>query len=293
LTTQKAQQDRQAIEQPGRRARVSQAAGLVLRLLVAAGLAVDAYVHADLAPLYAGIHASISQGDLFRIEAGVSAAAALIVLVVCRRIGFGLAFVVSASALGAILLYRYVNVGQLGPLPNMYEPSWFGEKTLAAVAEAAAVVLSAGGLVWQLRHRQPGRGGRLIGSLALAAGLLAGLAVAGFTGHGGTAPASPAASAAGAATGGQQTTIVGNNSLRFAPMKIHLHTGKVRITLKDSGAYPHNIVIPALHVTSPTVTGDPGGLQITFTVTFAHPGSYRFYCQYHVSAGMTGTFVVS
>src|SRR5579872_1706957 len=37
---------------------------LVLRLLVAAGLAVDAYVHADLAPVYAGIHASISQGSL-------------------------------------------------------------------------------------------------------------------------------------------------------------------------------------------------------------------------------------
>jgi plastocyanin len=290
LTTQKAQQDRQAIARPGTRERIPQVAGLVLRLLVAAGLAVDAYVHADLAPLYAGIHASISQGDLFRIEAGVSAAAALIVLVVGRRTGFGLAFVVSASALGAILLYRYVNVGQLGPLPNMYEPSWFGEKTLAAVAEAAAVVLSAGGLLWQIRHRQPARGGRLIGSLAMAAGLLAGLAVAGFTGHGTSAPASPPASAA---AGGQQTTIVGNNSLRFAPMKIHLHTGKVRITLKDSGAYPHNIVIPALHVTSPTVTGDPGGLQTSFMVTFAHPGSYRFYCQYHVSAGMTGTFVVS
>jgi hypothetical protein len=63
--------------------------------------------------------------------------AALIVLVVGRRTGFGLALAVAGSALGAILLYRYVNVGQLGPLPNMYEPAWFTEKTTAA-AEAAA-----------------------------------------------------------------------------------------------------------------------------------------------------------
>jgi plastocyanin len=262
----------------------------VLRLLVAAGLAVDAYVHADLAPVYDGIRASISQGDLFRIEAGVAAAAALIVLVAGRRAGFGLAFAVSASALGALLLYRYVDVGRLGPLPNMYEPSWFGEKTVAAVAEAAAVVLSAGALLWQVRHRQAARGGRWLGSLAVAGGLVAGLAVAGFAGPGAGAPASAPAHVA---AGGQQATITGNNSLRFVLMKVHLHTGRVRITLKDSGAYPHNIVIPALHVTSPTVTGDPGGAQTSFTVTFSHPGSYRFYCQYHASAGMTGTFVVS
>ena len=266
-----------------------QAAGLVLRLLVAAGLAVDAYVHADLAPVYAGIHGSISQGDLFRIEAGVAAAAALIVLVAGRRAGFGLAFAVSASAVSALLLYRYVDVGRLGPLPNMYEPSWFGEKTVTAVAEAAAVALSAGGLLWQVRHRQAARrGGRWRGGLAVTGGLVAGLAVAGFAGAG--APASPPARVA---AGGQQATVAGNISLRFTPMTIRLHTGRVRITLKDSGAYPHNIVIPALHVTSPTVTGDPGGAQTSFTVTFAHPGSYRFYCQYHASAGMTGTFVVS
>jgi len=91
----------------------------------------------------------------------------------------------------------------------------------------------------------------------------------------------------------QQVTITGNSSLRFAPMTVHLHTGTVRITLKDSGAYPHNIVIPALHVTSSTVTGDPGGSRTSFTVTFSHPGTYSFHCQYHASAGMTGVFLVS
>jgi hypothetical protein len=133
---------------------VARAARLALRLLTAAGLAIDAYVHADLAPAYDAIHGSISQGDLFRIEAAVASAAALIVLAVGRRTGFGLAFLVAVSALGAIMLYRYVDVGTLGPLPNMYEPAWFTEKTIAAVAEAAAAVLAACGLLWEMRHRR-------------------------------------------------------------------------------------------------------------------------------------------
>ena len=77
------------------------------------------------------------------------------------------------------------------------------------------------------------------------------------------------------------------------PMTVPVHTGTVRITLKDMGAYPHNIVVPALGVTSKTVTGDPGSSSVSFTVTFAHPGRYAFHCQYHQSAGMTGVFVVS
>jgi plastocyanin len=88
-------------------------------------------------------------------------------------------------------------------------------------------------------------------------------------------------------------TIVGNDRLRFVPSVVRVHVGKVRITLRDSGAYPHNIVIPALKVTTPSVTGDPGGTVTTVTVDFRHKGRYRFYCQYHQSAGMVGTFVVS
>ena len=76
-------------------------------------------------------------------------------------------------------------------------------------------------------------------------------------------------------------------------MVIHVHTGTVRVTLKDSGAYPHDVVIPSLHLRSPSVTGDPGGTVVRFRVTFARPGRYAFHCSYHASAGMTGVFVVS
>jgi hypothetical protein len=120
---------------------------LALRLLVAAGLAVIAYVHADLAPGYGGVRATISEGQLFWAMAVAASVAALVVLAVGRRTGFGLALLVAVSALGAIVLYRYVDVGTLGPLPNMYEPIWFPEKTVAAVAAAATTVLAAAGLL--------------------------------------------------------------------------------------------------------------------------------------------------
>jgi hypothetical protein len=129
---------------------------LVLRVITAAGMAVDAYVHADLASNYASAGTAISQSTLFLIEAGAASAAALIVLAIGRRAGFALAALVAVSALAAILVYRYVDIGTLGPLPNMYEPAWYPEKTTAAVAEAIATVASVAGLLWHQSHR-PGR----------------------------------------------------------------------------------------------------------------------------------------
>jgi len=134
----------------------------LVRLLASAGLAVDAYVHADLASRYDPIGSSISQGDLFRVEAGVASLAAMLVLVLPRRETYAFAVSVAASAFGAILLYRYVNVGTLGPLPNMYEPIWFTEKTVSAVAEAAALLAALIGLGFTLitprRPRESGSG---------------------------------------------------------------------------------------------------------------------------------------
>ena len=110
------------------------------RLLAAAGLAVDAYVHAELAERYDGISASVSQGDLFRLEAGLAALAALLVLVWRRLPGDAFAFLVAAGGLALVIVYRYVDVGELGPAPNMYEPYWFGDKWLSAASQAVATV---------------------------------------------------------------------------------------------------------------------------------------------------------
>jgi hypothetical protein len=61
----------------------------------------------------------------------------------------------SALALGAVLLYRYVDVGSLGPLPDMYEDTWqVPGKLLSAYAEGAAVLLAGVGLL--SHRRRPG-----------------------------------------------------------------------------------------------------------------------------------------
>jgi hypothetical protein len=111
----------------------------VLRLLAAAGLAVDAYVHAKLADQYDAISADISQGDLFRVEAGFASLAALLILVWRRSLTTIFAWLVAAGGLAALLVYRYVNVGAFGPFPDMYEPDWTSDKKLALIAQAVTV----------------------------------------------------------------------------------------------------------------------------------------------------------
>ena len=58
----------------------------VLTLIVAAGLAIDAYVHLDLASTYDVVKTStLSQGDLFRVEAALAIVAGVALLVRPRR----------------------------------------------------------------------------------------------------------------------------------------------------------------------------------------------------------------
>jgi hypothetical protein len=126
----------------------------VLRVATAAALGVDAVVHWQNAPAYDAVGTTITQGMLFRAEAIVAVVAGLLVLVRPRPSSWVAAMLVAASALVAVLLYRYVDLGTLGPLPDMYENTWqVPGKLVSAYAEAAAVVLAALGL---LTHRTPG-----------------------------------------------------------------------------------------------------------------------------------------
>lgn len=134
---------------------------LVVRVLTAAGLAVDAYVHADLASQFDANGTDISQGTLFRIEAAAASVAALLVLLALHRLVDLLVFLIAASALGAVLLYRYVDVGTLGPLADMYDPVWYTEKTVSAIAEAVAT-LGAALLVVAPSYRRRPRHARVV-----------------------------------------------------------------------------------------------------------------------------------
>lgn len=125
---------------------------LAIRAVTAAALVVDAVVHLQLASIYQlAAPAGIGQGNLFRIEAAVAVVAAVFVLLTGSRLAYLTALLVAASALGAVLLYRYVDVPAIGPIPSMYEPLWFAKKTLTAVAEALGTVTAAVGLL--LAHK--------------------------------------------------------------------------------------------------------------------------------------------
>ena len=112
----------------------------VLRVVAAVGLAVDAYVHADLASCYAGPAGVVGQQGLFLVEAGIAVAAALLVLTRGWPAVYLAAALVAASALAAVIASRYVDLGPIGPLPDLYEPVWYPEKVVAAGGEAVALV---------------------------------------------------------------------------------------------------------------------------------------------------------
>ena len=138
------------LTQHGRR----RAAGLVLRVLAAAALAVDAVVHARLAPGYqAAAPEGIGEGNLFLAEATAAALAGLYVLIRGSRPAWLLALVTAGGGLAVLLLYRYIDLPAVGPFPAMYEPLWFPEKILTALAQAAALLLAATALIL---HRPTG-----------------------------------------------------------------------------------------------------------------------------------------
>lgn len=120
-----------------RRSRLS----LALTAVAAAGLAYDAKVHLHLAGNYDAIGSTITQGALFRIEAVVAILTAVALLVLDRRIVWLAAGLTGLAGVAAVVLYRYVDVGAIGPVPDMYEPIWYAEKTWSAVAEGVVAVV--------------------------------------------------------------------------------------------------------------------------------------------------------
>jgi hypothetical protein len=119
-----------------------------LRLMTAAALVIDAVLHLQLARLYnLAAPGGIGEGTLFRFESAAALVAAAVVLAYGSRTSYGIAFLIAGSATVAAVLYRYVDVPALGPIPAMYEPVWFGKKVIATAAEAAGTLTAAAGCV--------------------------------------------------------------------------------------------------------------------------------------------------
>ncbi|WP_433306960.1 hypothetical protein ACQP2F_22200 [Actinoplanes sp. CA-030573] len=128
----------------------------ILAVVTAALLGVDGYVHLHYAASYDGFKSSVmTEGTLFRIQAVVAIVVAVLLLIRPAIVTWLLSLLVAGSAAIAVTLYTYVNVGQLGPLPNLYENTWHvGGKIPSAVAEAVAALLSLVGLVMAVRRRR-------------------------------------------------------------------------------------------------------------------------------------------
>jgi hypothetical protein len=138
---------------PARRRAGVPAALRTLAAATAALLLVDAYVHLHDAGLYEAVTtATLSQATLFRAQAAAAVVVAIALLIRPGRVVWAVAALVAGSAAAAVLLYTHVDIGRLGPVPDMYEPTWaLPGKPLSAVAETTATVLALTGLAWSLR----------------------------------------------------------------------------------------------------------------------------------------------
>jgi len=125
---------------------------ITLRVLAVAALGVSAYIHIDLAHLYKTLGDDITQAQLFYAQGIVASVVGLWLLVTGHRVAWWAAALVGAASFAAVMLYRYVDVGAIGPIPNMHDASWLPspDKAISAVAEAAVVVLW---LAEELRRR--------------------------------------------------------------------------------------------------------------------------------------------
>ena len=125
-----------------------------LAVATAVLLGIDAYVHLHDAHFYDSVASSnISEGNLFRAQAIVAVIVAVALLIRPHPVVWAVAVLVTASAVGAVLLYTYVDVGALGPLPNLYEPTWAAApgKLASAVAEGLGTLLAIIGFVLSVR----------------------------------------------------------------------------------------------------------------------------------------------
>lgn len=121
------------------------------------GLVIDAYVHLHIASSYHLVRTSwLSQTDLFRLESTVAILAAAWLLVRPGVLSATVAFLVGAGGVAAVSFYYYVDPGQLGPIPDMYEPVWYSDKTWSFDGEALAAIAALALVVIHVRRSRRG-----------------------------------------------------------------------------------------------------------------------------------------
>ena len=107
------------------------------------------------------------------------------------------------------------------------------------------------------------------------------------------APAA-APTAAGAALAPVQITVTGTDDFRFNPSTITVKAGQpLEVTFQNGGEILHDFTVQQ-GLARPVVIAADGGQSATATVTYAKPGTYKFFCSQpgHDQLGMHGTITV-
>jgi hypothetical protein len=129
---------------------------LLVRVLVAVALAVSGWIHLDLAASFDAVGRTVTLGALFRAQ-GVVALAGAAWLLLARRSAVPelVALLVGLASLAAIGLSFFVRLPAVGPLPEIYEPVWYGEKTASALTAGLAAAGAAALLAVRRRRGLP------------------------------------------------------------------------------------------------------------------------------------------
>ena len=113
---------------------------LLPRLLAAGALAVNAYVHVDLAQGPLAADGQLTLAALFLGDAVAAVTAGLWLLLRPSRLAWCAVAAVATASFLALVVTTYVSVPAVGPLPAVYEPFWYAAKVTAALAALVAAV---------------------------------------------------------------------------------------------------------------------------------------------------------
>ncbi|MER3388825.1 MAG: hypothetical protein RJQ01_02215 [Microcella sp.] len=126
-----------------------------LYAVAGAGLIVNAVIHLQLAATFDAIAgALLSQGDLFRVQAAAGILITVALGAVRRAWVAAIAAVIALGGLGMLVLSTILvlDLTALG-LPAIFEPVWYVDKVVAAIAQGVAA-LAAGALAIVERRRR-------------------------------------------------------------------------------------------------------------------------------------------
>ena len=136
---------------------VRRRAAIALRFVTAAGLVVNTIMHLKMTNEYDLMGDQITMGMLFRAETIGALFAAILVLLSSRWFAAMTAAVVAGSAVVALLISVYWDIGPIGPFPDVYEPIWFTQKVIALIAESASLLTALLLMAVALHARTPTR----------------------------------------------------------------------------------------------------------------------------------------